>query len=93
MGEGWKEQSLWYNIKYDRIMLMSLHRNADVCKLIKGNDEFYYMYVAEKDRPILQMRDKKGTYCMSGKGEGCTQVEDHGVQENDIRSYAAVVTR
>ena len=34
----------------------------------------------------------KGT-CVSGNDGGYIQVEDHGLQENAIRSYAAIMTR
>ena len=46
------------------------------------------MYAAEKDKPILQpmhltkateMGGAKGTYCMNGKGGGCTQLNDHDI--------------
>ena len=52
MGEGFRECRLWYNTKFDRNLLMPLQRDGDVGKLIKGNDDFMYMYVAEKDGPI-----------------------------------------
>ena len=64
---------------------MSLHRDADVCKLIKGNDEFSYMYVVER---------RTGNFAtnacnQSNRNGWC---EGYGVQEKDIRSCAAVVT-
>ena len=33
-------------------MLLPLQRDGDVGKLVKGNDEFGYMYIAERDIPI-----------------------------------------
>jgi len=47
--EGLWERMLWYSTKYDRNMFTPLPRDGDVGKLLKGNDEFGYMYVAEKD--------------------------------------------
>jgi len=43
---------MWYNTKYDQNMLMALQRDGDVGKLMKGNDAFGYMYIAEKEGPI-----------------------------------------
>ena len=31
---------------------MQLQRDGDVGKLVKGNDEFRYMYIAERDVPM-----------------------------------------
>ena len=33
-------------------MLLPLQRDGDVGKLLKGNEEFGYMYIAERDVPI-----------------------------------------
>ena len=33
-------------------MLLPLQRDGDVGKLLKGNEEFRYMYIAERDVPI-----------------------------------------
>jgi len=49
MGKGLREHMRWYSTKFDRNMIMPLQREGDVVKLIKGNDEFLYMYVAEKE--------------------------------------------
>ncbi|KAJ8436061.1 hypothetical protein Cgig2_000357 [Carnegiea gigantea] len=78
VGEGLKGRKLWYNTKYDRSMWMLLHRDVDVCKLIKSNDEFACMYIANKDRPMMQpmhvtkatdMGSAKRTYCLDKKSD------------------------
>jgi len=33
-------------------MLLPLQRDGDVGKLLKGNDDFGYMYIAERDEPV-----------------------------------------
>jgi len=50
--EGLRGCTLWYSTKYDRKMLMQLQRDGDVGKLVKGNDEFGYMYITERDVPM-----------------------------------------
>ena len=50
--EGLQGRTLWYSTKYDWRMLLPLQRGGDVGKLVKGNDEFGYMYIAERDVPI-----------------------------------------
>ena len=47
MQEGLREHRLWNNAQFDCSMIMSLHRDADVGKLIKGNDEFVYVCCRE----------------------------------------------
>ena len=46
MGEGLSDRSMWFNTKYDRSMMVWMQRDVDVGKLIKGNEEFAYIYVA-----------------------------------------------
>ena len=53
MGEGLKGRRLWYNTKYNQSTLLLLHRDGDVCKLITSNDEFAYIYIVDKDGPML----------------------------------------
>ena len=81
------ERKLWYNIEYDRSMILLVQGDADVWKLIKGNDEFSYMYVAEEDGHIRQkvqvseaIRDRNlgGASSVGGKG-GCAGVADDGI--------------
>ena len=50
--EGLRGYRLWYNTKYDRKMLLPLQRDGDMGKLMKGNEEFGYMYIAKRDVPI-----------------------------------------
>ena len=80
MGEWLGERRLWYTTKYDRWMIFLVQGDADVWsvwKLIKGNDEFVYMHVVEKDDTIRKKvqvseavhgRNLKGGSCVGGKG-------------------------
>ena len=52
IGEGLREHRSWYNTKYYRRMILQSQRDADVRKLIKGNDDLAYTYVAVKGCPI-----------------------------------------
>jgi len=52
MGDYLGNHRLWYNAKYDRSIILLPEGDADVWKLIKGNDEFAYMFVTEEDGPI-----------------------------------------
>ncbi|KAJ8444545.1 hypothetical protein Cgig2_000824 [Carnegiea gigantea] len=40
MGEGLKGRVMWLSLKYDRRQLIRLGRDADVMKLMKGNEEY-----------------------------------------------------
>ena len=50
--EGLRGRRLLYSTKYDRKMLLPLQRDGDVGKLLKGNDDFGYKYIAERDVPM-----------------------------------------
>jgi len=50
--DGLRGRRILYSTKYDRKMLLPLQRDGDVGKLVKGNDEFGYMYVEEREVPI-----------------------------------------
>ena len=56
MSEGLRERRLWYSTKFERNMIIPLQRDGHVVKLVKANNEFSYMYVAEKEglirRPV-----------------------------------------
>ena len=41
--EGLQGRTLWYSTKYDRKILLSLQRDEDAGKLVKGNDELGYI--------------------------------------------------
>ena len=55
--EGLQGRSLWYSTKYDRKMVLPLRRDVDVGKLVKGNDEFGYMYIVDKNVPIWKSKE------------------------------------
>ncbi|KAJ8425524.1 hypothetical protein Cgig2_013251 [Carnegiea gigantea] len=42
-------QKLWYNLKYDRGMVMELEGDGDVRMFLNGNDEHGYLYVGKSD--------------------------------------------
>ncbi|KAJ8434229.1 hypothetical protein Cgig2_005908 [Carnegiea gigantea] len=45
MGEGLPGWQMWYSLKCNRFELLPLGRDGDVKKLMKGNDEYTYLYV------------------------------------------------
>jgi len=46
--EGLQGRALWYSTNYDRKMLLPLKRDG----LVKDNDEFGYMYIADSNGQI-----------------------------------------
>ncbi|KAJ8430905.1 hypothetical protein Cgig2_008408 [Carnegiea gigantea] len=46
MGEGLQGGRMWYSLKCNRFELLPLGRDGDVKKLMNGNDEYAYLYVA-----------------------------------------------
>jgi len=51
MGDSVRGGHMWYSLKFDRRMLMSLEKDEDVIKLVRGNDEHAYVYITGKDGP------------------------------------------
>ena len=45
MREGLGNCVVWYSLKYDRREVIQLGRDVDVEKLIKGNEEYPYVYM------------------------------------------------
>ena len=52
MGKGLSERRMWFNTKYDQSMMLWMQQDVDVGKLIKGNEQFAYIYVAGRKGPI-----------------------------------------
>ncbi|KAJ8423056.1 hypothetical protein Cgig2_019826 [Carnegiea gigantea] len=46
MREGLRGRLMWYSLKCNQMELLPLGRDADMGKLMKGNDEYAYVYVA-----------------------------------------------
>jgi len=65
--EGLQGRSLWYSTKYDRKMLLPLRRDVDVGKLVKGNEDFGYMYIADSNGQIWKPMELSQ---VRGNGEG-----------------------
>jgi len=85
--EGLRGRTLWYSTKYDRKMLMQLQRDGDVGKLVKGNEEYGYMYIVERDVPmwksvhVKEVGDTLGGCCGSQQsGGGGSSEEGRGVR-------------
>ncbi|KAJ8445834.1 hypothetical protein Cgig2_027915 [Carnegiea gigantea] len=57
IGGNLSEHKVWYNLKYDRQMLMSVEANMDVRIIFNGNDEYGYLYMGDNDGPRRIFRD------------------------------------
>ncbi|KAJ8444821.1 hypothetical protein Cgig2_034056 [Carnegiea gigantea] len=92
MGEGLRERRLWYSTKFDQNMIMPLQRDGDVVKLVKGNDTFSYMYVAEKEG-LIQRPIQENTILGAGELKGtCTVCEnDHAIWNDGRRSGMGIM--
>ncbi|KAJ8431692.1 hypothetical protein Cgig2_006548 [Carnegiea gigantea] len=53
MGKGIRGRRMWYSLKCNRLESLSLRRDGDVKKLMKGNDEYAYFYVAGIQGPCV----------------------------------------
>ena len=49
VGPGVQVGRIWYSLKYDRNMKMTMEGDSDVRMMFKGNDEHGYVYVSGKD--------------------------------------------
>jgi len=45
LGECLGERMLWFSMKFDRRIVLSFRKDGDFLKLIKGIDEFAFMYM------------------------------------------------
>ena len=45
------KRKLWFSMKFDRRILALVGRYGDLLKLVKGNDEYAFLYMSGKDRP------------------------------------------
>ncbi|KAJ8442945.1 hypothetical protein Cgig2_019518 [Carnegiea gigantea] len=70
MGEGIRGRRIWYSLECNRLELLPLGRDGDVKKLITGNDEYAYLYVARSE-------DWKGGGC-TDRGRGGAMVDTAG---------------
>jgi len=82
-------------------MIMLMQGNVNVQKLMKGNDEFAYMYVVDADGPIRKKVEDtdlvRGSYLEGGslgirKG-GCVDVGANGGDNGGGRACVAVKGR
>ena len=46
-----REQKVWYNIKFDRRLLIQFERDADVIGIMRGNDRHAYLYFTGMVKP------------------------------------------
>ena len=64
-------------MKFDRRIVVPFGRYGDLLKLMKGNDEFTFMYVGGKDGPshgVVEVRAQEITLCATitrREGVGC----------------------
>ena len=54
MGEALKGRTMWYTLKYFRRKLIPFGKDVDVRKLMKGNDEYVYIYVGGEEGIIFR---------------------------------------
>jgi len=49
VGDGVQVEGLWYSLKYDINMIMTVERDMDVRMMLKRNNEHEYLYVGGKN--------------------------------------------
>ncbi|KAJ8425718.1 hypothetical protein Cgig2_015866 [Carnegiea gigantea] len=70
-----------YTMKFDRNVIIPLQRDGDVVKLVKGNDEFSYMFVGEKEGLIQRSMQEKPVVGAAELKDACGVVKtDHAVR-------------
>ncbi|KAJ8437819.1 hypothetical protein Cgig2_013435 [Carnegiea gigantea] len=70
MGEHLRGRLMWYSLKCNQMELLPLGRDADMGKLMKGNDEYAYVYVAGSEGPCVGGLQGKEAYKGQGRGVG-----------------------
>ncbi|KAJ8422965.1 LOW QUALITY PROTEIN: hypothetical protein Cgig2_002714 [Carnegiea gigantea] len=68
---------LWYNLKYDRGMVMKLEGDDDVRMFMKGNDEHGYLYMGESNR-LKSGRDRDDIVQQGCNGVGVKRAAVRG---------------
>ena len=68
MGESVRGRHVWYNLKFDRRLLMPFEKDKDVMKSVRGNDEHAYLYIAGKEGP--RARPLRGSQQVAGADGG-----------------------
>ncbi|KAJ8444285.1 hypothetical protein Cgig2_029698 [Carnegiea gigantea] len=95
MGEGLRSRLMWYSLKCNQMELLPLGRDADVGKLMKGNDEYAYVYVEGSEGPCVEGLQWKEAYKGQGRGGGCTEGrrggESVGAVDGGVRAEAGGV--
>jgi len=98
--EGLQERTLWYSTKYDQKILLPLQRDEDVEKLVKGNDEYGYMYIGEKDVPIWKSMEVgnvdgnlRHTCCGGQRSAGCAHEKSAAFSNGSRTSVLAIMIR
>ena len=97
--DGLRGRRLLYSTKYDRKMLLPLQRDGDVGKLLKGNDEFGYMYIEERDVPMwksVNVSEGAGNLqstCAGQQSGGCRGEQGAAVGDVGDTRELAIVTR
>ena len=69
-GEGFKGREMWYSMKYDRREVHLLGKDVDVTKLMKGNEEYAYIYVGGKEGSFVRRLHDSVAVGMGGLHEG-----------------------
>jgi len=70
MGEGLQGRETWYSMKHDRREVLLLWKDVDVMKLMKGNEDYAYIYVGGKEGPFLRWLHHSAAMGIGGVHEG-----------------------
>ncbi|KAJ8424605.1 hypothetical protein Cgig2_014409 [Carnegiea gigantea] len=85
-GSDKSEEKLWYNLRYDREMLVPVEVDSDVEVIFKGNDEHGYLYVSGNAGPVRR-EHARAAVCEARErdtGEG-KQIGKSGRKCNDVQ--------
>jgi len=78
---------LWYNLKYDRGMVMELERDGDLRMFLKGNDERWYLYVGDNNGPKRRAQKQRGVMIMAsfvGEATGIGMISSKRVVREQV---------
>ncbi|KAJ8425362.1 hypothetical protein Cgig2_032878 [Carnegiea gigantea] len=91
MGEGIRDWHMWYSLKCNRLELLPLGQDGDVKKLMKGNDEYAYLYVAGSEGSCVGRVYGNEACEEQWKGGGYTDHARGGATVDAVGGIACVV--
>ncbi|KAJ8427958.1 hypothetical protein Cgig2_023253 [Carnegiea gigantea] len=86
-GSNISEEKLWYNLKYDREMLVVVEVDSDAGVIFKGNDKHGYIYLARNAGPVRR-EHARAAVCKARErdtevGAHCNDVQEVGEQRGN----------